>query len=291
MTLIQLQYFITVCRHQSFTKAARELSISQPGVSSSMRELEEECGFPLFEHRPNSIRLTEQGEAFLREARHMLDHYGELTRNTQRISRGRSVLRVGVATMGAGAAFPKLRKGFYQRYPEIHLQVTEDSTESLYHQIDAGELDLALGVSITLPGEEYGYVTLGNSRLTFCVHEDNPLADKRPESLTQLGDIPIILLSDRYSQTKYLKRLFQRAGFTPHVVQHTTQVFTILQHIREDAAGGFLSEEIALSEPCISVFPLREVDLASVTLFWRKDQQTFPAMETFIRYAKKHPGL
>ena len=68
MTLQQLQYFVTVCKYQNLTKAARELSISQPGISASIRELETECGFALFERRPNSIALTDQGENFLREA-------------------------------------------------------------------------------------------------------------------------------------------------------------------------------------------------------------------------------
>lgn len=286
MTLLQLQYFITVCRYQSFTKAARELSISQPGISYSMKELEEECGFPLFEHRPNSIRLTEQGSAFLREAKHMISHYDELTQNTRLISREKSILRIGVATMGAGGIFPKLRKGFYRTHPEITFQVTEDSTESLYHQIDTGELDLALCVSITLPGDEYSYVTVGNSRLMFCIHEKNPLAKQKVDSLSQLGKIPLIMLSDRYSQTKYLKRLFRKANYTPNVIQYTSQVFTILQHIRENAAGGFLSEDIAASEPHLVSIPLHEVDLASVTMIWRKDQQTFAAMNDFIRYIR-----
>ena len=287
MTLLQLRYFIAVCKHQSLTKAARELSVSQPGISLAMKELEAECGFSLFERRPNSIRVTNQGHSFLREAEQMMHAYEQMQSNAARIAEEKSVLRVGVAAMGAGMAFPRLRKGFYRSHPDVVFEVTENSTEHLYHKIDAGELDFALCVSISLPDEHYQYVTVGQSRLMFCVHRDNPMAKRKISRLAQLGDTPLVMLADRYSQTKYLKRLFDRAGCQPNVIQYTSQVFTILQNIRENAAGGFLSEDIAGLEPNLVAFPLYEVDLASVTMIWRKDRMAFAASDAFIQYLKR----
>lgn len=92
-------------------------------------------------------------------------------------------------------------------------------------------------LSISPPDENYRHVTLEHSRLLFCVHQDNPLAGQRIESLAQLENTPLIMLSDHYSQTKYLKRLFRAADYVPNVIQYTSQVFTILQHIRANAAA------------------------------------------------------
>lgn len=286
MTLQQLQYYAAVCRHQSLTKAARELSISQPGLSTSIRDLESECGFPLFDHRPNSIRLTDQGRAFLREVEHLLHSYGQLWENAELIAQGKTILRVGVAPMGASLIFPRLRKGFHAACPDVIFEVTEDSTETLYQKIDTGELDFALTVSIAPPGADYRSVILGHSRLLFCVHRDHPLAEERVDTLYQVGQMPLIMLSDRYSQTKYLKRLFRAADFTPNVIQYTSQVFTILQHIRENAAAGFLSEDIVQREDSLTGFALQEIEQASIAMIWRKDAQTFPAMEALVRYVR-----
>lgn len=292
MTLLQLQYFIAVCKHQSFTKAAQELSISQPGISVAMKELEAECGFPLFERRPNSIALTGQGRSFLREAEHMMGAYMQLQRNAKLIAGGKTVLRIGMATMGAGLVFPKLRKGFYSAHPEIRFEVVEDSTESLYQKVEAGELDFAFCVSIALPDEDcYRYVMVGKSRLLFCVHREDPLANLPVSSLADLQHTSFIMLSDRYSQTKYLKRLFQEVGYTPDVLQYTSQVFTVLQHIRENAAAGFLSEDIAQHERDIVSFALREVVPASITVIWKKDMKTFPAMDAFIQYIRNNKNM
>ena len=288
MTLQQLQYFVTVCKYQSLTKAARELSISQPGMSTAIRNLEEECGFSLFEHRPNSILLTEQGRAFLREAEQLLHSYGQLWKNAERIAQGKTILRMGVAPMGASLIFPRLRKGFHIACPNIAFEVTEDSTEALYQKIDTRELDFALTVSIAPPGPDYCYSILGHSRLLFCVRRNHLLAEKGVETLSQMGKTPLIMLSDRYSQTKYLKRLFRAADYVPNVIQYTSQVFTILQHIRENAAAGFLSEDIAGREECLAGFALREVEQATIAIIWRKDAQVFPAMETFISYVRAY---
>lgn len=286
MTLQQLQYYVAVCKHQSLTRAARELSVSQPGLSTSIRDLERECGFPLFDHRPNSISLTDQGRAFLREVEHLLHSYGQLWENAELIAQGKTILRVGVAPMGASLIFPRLRKGFHAACPDVTFEVTEDSTETLYQKIDTGELDFALTVSIAPPGVDYHSVTLGHSRLLFCVHRDHPLAEERVETLAQAGQTPLIMLSDRYSQTKYLKRLFRAADFTPNVIQYTTQVFIVLQHIRENAAAGFLSEDIVQREDSLTGFALQEVEPASIAMIWRKDTQTFPAMEALVRYVR-----
>ena len=53
-----MQYFQAVCRYENFTRAAEELHISQPAMSAAMKDLEKECGVPLFVRDKNSLRVT-----------------------------------------------------------------------------------------------------------------------------------------------------------------------------------------------------------------------------------------
>ena len=64
MTLTQLEYFCTVCRYHSITKAAAALYVSQPTISTSIRDLENEFHLKLFNHGRNRISLTKEGEDF-----------------------------------------------------------------------------------------------------------------------------------------------------------------------------------------------------------------------------------
>jgi DNA-binding transcriptional LysR family regulator len=69
MELRQLQYFLAVAEMASFTKAARRLNITQPGVSAQIRQLEEELGEALLHRSDRHVGLTAAGEAFLPFAR------------------------------------------------------------------------------------------------------------------------------------------------------------------------------------------------------------------------------
>ena len=72
MTLTQLEYFCTVCRYHSITRAADALYVSQPTISTSIRDLEKEFHLKLFNHGKNRISLTKDGEAFYQKAEFIL---------------------------------------------------------------------------------------------------------------------------------------------------------------------------------------------------------------------------
>ena len=73
MELRHLRYFVAVAELQNIHRAAAKLHVSQPPLSRQIRDLEDEVGVALFEHKANSLRLTEAGRAFLPEARAVLN--------------------------------------------------------------------------------------------------------------------------------------------------------------------------------------------------------------------------
>ena len=75
MTLAQLRYAITVAEAASMSEAARSLFISQPSLSASIRELEEEIGVELFRRTNRGISLTPEGEEFIGYARQVVEQY------------------------------------------------------------------------------------------------------------------------------------------------------------------------------------------------------------------------
>ncbi|MDE6208800.1 MAG: LysR family transcriptional regulator [Lachnospiraceae bacterium] len=75
MTLTQLRYAITVANSNSLNEAARELFISQPSLSTAIRELEEETGTQLFRRTNRGITVTPEGEEFIGYARQVVEQY------------------------------------------------------------------------------------------------------------------------------------------------------------------------------------------------------------------------
>lgn len=78
MDIRHLTYFTEVAKHASFTKAASTLHVSQPSLSKTIKQLERELGVPLFYRSSKELRLTDAGEAVLKNAQNVLDAFHNL---------------------------------------------------------------------------------------------------------------------------------------------------------------------------------------------------------------------
>src|ERR1041385_771420 len=77
MELRHLRSFVAVAEQENVSRAALKLHVSQPGISRQIRDLEEELGFSLLQRSAKSVRLTEAGRVFLKEARAVLERANE----------------------------------------------------------------------------------------------------------------------------------------------------------------------------------------------------------------------
>ena len=291
MTITQIEYFVTVCRYHNFSKAAEELHISQPGISKSMRELEEECGTALFERNYNNIVITKEGEILLESAQRFLEHYHDLQMTVHSLASGKSLLRIGVVPMCGNTVFPRLHTGFIDAFPDIRIETLEDTASVLYDLLDQHEIDFALCVTNHLPDDHYRYFVLKKSHLELFVPKGSPLSKRKEVDLKDLVDVPLVLFSDHFGQTKYIRRMFDLNGVHPLVLHQTNQVFTILEYIRSHVASGFLSEEFAAEESGIVPIKVNQFPAAYINLVWAQDETRYPSMQKFLQFVKsKYPS-
>lgn len=287
MTLQQIQYFVTVCRYRNFTKAAEQLMISQPGISTAIRELEKECGVRLIDRRRNNIDITEDGLAFLPEAEKLLAQYQELSKTAGALAAGRGYLRVGIAPMGGNVVYPRLLREFLAMHPEIAVDTSEDSDGDLFRMLDENTIDLALTVTRSLPDETYHYRAIRTSRFMACVNKKNPLAELKKLTVEDLAGQPLVMLTDHYSQTRYLKRIFASHRVIPHVIFHTGQVVSVLNFIRADAAIGFLPEEYLEQYTDIKGYLLPDITPATMCIVWKRGKHQPKAVQKFLSFLKE----
>ena len=286
MKLTQIEYFVAVCRYQNFSKAAEELHISQPGISKSIRELEEECGVALFERNYNNIAITREGEILLESAQKFLEHFNELDTLVHSLAYGKSLLKIGVVPMCGNTVFPRLHSAFLETFPDIRIETIEDTVSVLYDLLDRHEIDFVLCVTNHLPEEHYQYYILKKSHLELFVPKDNPLAGREMVDLCELAKVPLVLLSDHFGQTKYIRRMFSLNGIRPFVLHQSNQVFTILEYIRSHVAAGFLSEEFAAEETDLVPIRVKQFPAAYINLVWVQDKSRYPSMRKFIQFVK-----
>lgn len=148
-----LQAFIAVHAAQGFTRAAEQLHLTQSAVSHQIRRLEEQVGRPLFLRTTRSLRLTADGEDFLRLAQRIVQAQEALARHF-RCSPIEGTVRFGVPESFMREGLPQLLRQFAQSCPKVRLEVSVGLTLDLASMVRERELDLA--VVVAPPGAAAG---------------------------------------------------------------------------------------------------------------------------------------
>jgi len=145
-TARQLKVFECVARHASFSRAAEELHLTQPAVSTQVSKLEQHAGNALFEQVGKKIYITPAGSELLRYARNILAQFEE-AENAMTQFRGITGGRLNVGVISAGDYFfPRLLAEFMERHEGVTLNLAVFNREELLHQLAGNLTDLAVMV-------------------------------------------------------------------------------------------------------------------------------------------------
>jgi DNA-binding transcriptional LysR family regulator len=145
-TLRQLKVFETVARHLSFSRAAEELHLTQPAVSTQVKTLQGHVGLVLFEQLGKRIFLTPAGEELLRYSRAIIRQFDEAEEALTQF-KGITGGKLNVAVISAGDYFfPRLLVEFARRHPGVTLNLAVHNREKLLSEIANNLTDLAIMV-------------------------------------------------------------------------------------------------------------------------------------------------
>ncbi len=145
-TLRQLKVFEAVARHLSFSRAAEELHLTQPAVSTQVRKLEDHAGLPLFEQFGKKIYLTPAGAELLDIGRNIIQQF-QVAEAAMTQFKGVSGGRLNVAVISAGDYFfPRLLVEFISRHQGVELNFTVHNRKGLLEHLAANLADLAIMV-------------------------------------------------------------------------------------------------------------------------------------------------
>ena len=295
MTIVQMHYFNTACQYMNLTKAAEKLHISQPALSSVIKQIEAECGVQLFRHRANSISITDEGIVLQQEIQPILERYQHLERLLASGKLDRNYVQIGLSPFRGNAVMPDIAARIHQKYSGLQLVITEGGTPYLYENLDLNKFDLL--ITSRKPGfsEEdwersplYGHIRLKELYMVFAVSRDHPLADKEAVTWQEIVREPLILLDNTYSQKSRISQLLAGAGYAPpDNICYSTQVHTIIRFVEKNAACGFLPMDIVEENPKLKGLLFPDSEMHSIYLVWRKDRHLFHAAQHFVETARE----
>lgn len=186
----RLKVFYTVAKRLNFTKAAEELLISQPAVTTHIKELESKFKLALFERRGNKVLLSPAGKILLNHTESLQEIYRQIEFDLSQLNHSlKGVLHVGSSTSITLYVLPPLLARFHQLHQEIRVELLNGNTE----QIEQALLDKKIEVGV-IEGKskrrEIHYTPFLKDEIVLVCSSKNPLAKKeeiKPEELKNLS--------------------------------------------------------------------------------------------------------
>jgi DNA-binding transcriptional LysR family regulator len=202
LSLRLLRVFVAVAHRQSFTRAAEQLGLTQPGVSKSIRELERQAGARLVERIPTGVVLTEAGHVLLGHARAILaeERAAEDALHALRgLSRGS--LRIGASSTIATYILPSYVQQFNVQHPAIELTLQTARSKSVAGMLVEQQLDIGLIEAPVPEDSRLKVVPWREDELVVVAAPSHPLAPQAPIPIAALAN-EMLVLRERGSGTR-----------------------------------------------------------------------------------------
>ncbi|PMR71570.1 LysR family transcriptional regulator [Halomonas heilongjiangensis] len=235
LTFRQLRYFLVLADELHFGRAARRLHISQPPLSASLRQLEEELGVQLLERSSKHVALTTAGLAFQRQAQRQLEHLEESRALVRRIATSASgLVRVGFTPAMLFRQLPAALKALQASHPGIEIQLMERNSADQVEAIEAGQLDIGFIHSMPLP-PSLSTLTIADEEFLCCLPQHHPLASRARLEIRDLAGEPLVMFNRSLAPHYYdrIVSLFHVADQEPsikHEVSHWLTIVALIAH-------------------------------------------------------------
>lgn len=285
MDLRHLRYFIATVEEGSLQAAAARMNVAQPAMSRRIRDLEADLGCSLLTRSSRGVSPTRAGEAFYRNALHILENLDEARYRAARIGReDADVPRLGIIVTSRKLPFVQEAVAAYSdRFPDAPISFQRDLSPDLAGALRERRLDMSLLYEWRLESEAIGARLIHHERYVLAMHPRHPLArTTEPVRLADLRDQPLIWLSrgELSVSNDWLMRQCQLRGLDP-VVTHIARTHDEQVDLVVVSGGAFITPAslvLDIHRDFLVVRPLAETDLEiSLSLAWVSDPLGKPA--------------
>ena len=292
MDIRQIEYFVEVAKHLSFTKAATTLHVSQPSISKAIQNFEAELGVPLFYRSSKQLELTDAGQAVLINSLQVLESFQNLRSElTDLMQLKKGQIRIGIPPIVGAEFFSRLISYYKELYPYIEILLTEVGTKRIRQEVESGELDIGLVCSVTSSNENLETIRFLKDPLLLIVHESNPLAQKEAVQLSDLAEESFIIYRKDFILYDRIIEECSKNGFFPMIACETTQKDFFIEMVQAKLGIALLPEKLAEKIPYTSIkrIPFHEEAIhLELGITWKKNKYLPFSVREFIKLAHEY---
>ena len=291
MNLNYLRYFRVLAKLEHYTKAAEELSITQPSLSHAMSSLEKDLGTYLFERDGRNIKLTKYGKIYYEYVERAL---GELEEGEKRI---KELIGIGTGSVELGYIFtlgpefvPKLVNGFINEEGNSKVKFTfgQGTTSCLLKDLKSEKYDIVFS-SIAKDEEEIEFVPIMEEELVVIVDKDHDLASKSSVDLAEISEYPFIAFGNKSGIRQIIDGLFKAVDNKPNIICEVEENNAIAGLVEVKYGISIVPKITALKYFNVKILPIsnpqhkRYIYMATL-----KNKYQSPTMKMFKNYVEEY---
>ncbi len=282
----QIEAFVQVSTHSSFSRAAEALHLTQPSITARIQALERELGEELFERGGRGVRLTDAGHVFLPYVEHILQ---QLQEGRDAVEEVRNVqlgsLRLGSAITISTYVLPTILNRFCGEYPLVDVVVRTGRSEQVLNMLLADEVQVGLLRTLSHPDTES--IPLYDDEIVLVAHPDHTFATSGKATIAEVASEPIVLFDRGSSYYGLIHDLFRKANVIPNVAMELDSLEATKRMV-EEGLGVALVPEVTIRRE-LETGALVQVGLSDIepirrriALQYRRNRKRSRAVQAFI---------
>lgn len=293
MNLAHLKYFITLADQEHFANTARSLGIARSTLSLAISRLEDDLRAPLFTKNGSNFTLSPYGKEFYRYASLALKNIETGADRVHAMLNDRTeTLCIGVPFTIQSEDWARVVRSFRaEADPTLSVKIIQGFSGSLLNDLAAGELDVVFAAKLKDAPDGLTFTPYWSQQLVVAVNKDNPLAQRKSISLTELKGYHIQSYAKGWPPHDDIAACVE--GYNLDIEEQFKEEITICSMVSADEnAIAFVDYSFLVSAfKDIVCIPIDEVpeDFHKLYLIHRSEENMTPGMIHFIEYMNEHP--
>ncbi|GMN06239.1 LysR substrate-binding domain-containing protein [Croceitalea sp. MTPC5] len=275
--LRHLHYFLAVAEELHFRRAAEKLFISQPGLSTQIKRLEEVLETPLFLRDKKKVRLTAAGMYLKGEVAFLLNHLEQTKKQLKQIGAGHlGELRIGFLGSAMQKVIPKLLVRLKESHPGVHTSLEELSNNAQINALLKDRLDVGF-VRLRRVPESLELRPVFEDTFSVVLPKDHKVKSATFKNMASFANDDFILFSQEYSPLYFdtVVSICEDAGFTPKVSHKSVHAHTIFKLVENGLGIAIVPTALQYGfDMEVRFIELKEVPQRAVlSVVWKADNR------------------
>lgn len=294
MNLKQLEAFVQVSESGSFSKAAKELFLTQPTISAHISSLEKELNVRLFIRNTKEVSLSDDGKDLYRYAKQITDLEKAIEeRFYMESDDGKHFITIAASTIPAQYLLPKVLMCYRERYPKEQIKIMETDSSEVVTQVVDHMVDVGFTGTV-LEKKHCKYIPFYKDELA-VITPDTPeyriLKEQNRDDIDWIKRKPLILREEGSGTRKEAEKQLKNAGISMEdldIVASIANQETIKKSVKQGMGITVLSRLAAEDEDGLLIFPIPGADEGrDINLVYNKNYQMTRSADRFIRIVKE----